>query len=304
MPGAPDPKVLKTSPAGEDVEDRDFLAALGRRVRQLREQRGMARKVLSRQSSISERYIAQLEAGEGNISIVLLRRVVAALGVPLTELLDEQDAPVEHRLIRSFLEQLPARRLEEVVLRLRTELGAEEAARSGRIALIGLRGAGKSTLGRMLAASAKLPFVELDEEIEREAGLSLSEVFLLYGQAGYRRLERRSLQRIVDSGQRCIVSVGGGIVSETNTYKLLLSKCFTVWLRATPEEHMARVVAQGDARPMAGNDEAMDDLRHILAAREPLYSRADAIVDTSGQTAEASLALLNDALRALLPETM
>jgi XRE family aerobic/anaerobic benzoate catabolism transcriptional regulator len=165
-----------------------------------------------------------------------------------------------------------------------------------RIALIGLRGAGKSTLGTKLAKALAVPFVELDREIEREAGTSLSEIFLLYGQAGYRRYERRCLERILEKNERAVIATGGSIVSEPGTYELLLSSCFTVWLKAAPEEHMARVIAQGDTRPMAGNDQAMEDLRRILEGRAMLYGQADVVVDTEGKSVEKSLAELRKAV--------
>lgn len=279
----------------------EFLRGLGQRVRQIREQRGMARKVLAADADVSERYLAQLESGEGNISIVLLRRVALALGVSLGELLSDTTSTVEYRLFRRFLERLPQARREEVVFRLMREFGAQEATRKQRIALIGLRGAGKSTLGAALAQELHLPFVELDREIEREAGTALSEVFMLYGQSGYRRIERRCLEKILKLYDRAVLSVGGGIVSETDTYELLLANCFVVWLKAAPEEHMARVVAQGDLRPMADNQEAMEDLRRILAAREPLYRKADAMVDTSGETPAASLIKLRQAVAGAAP---
>jgi XRE family aerobic/anaerobic benzoate catabolism transcriptional regulator len=276
-------------------DDSDFLAALGRRVRELRERRGMTRKRMALEADVSERYLGQLEAGEGNVSMLLLRRVAAALNVTLGEvLLPEQEDSVERRLVRRFLERIPAHRLEDVIFRLMREFGHEEALRRKRIALIGLRGAGKSTLGNLLAKELKAPFVELDGEVERETGLPLNEIFSLYGQAGYRRIERRCLERLLQQHDRVVLSVGGGIVAEEEGFKLLLGNCFTVWLKAAPEEHMARVVAQGDLRPMAGNEEAMEDLKRILAAREPLYRKADAVVDTSGQTMEASLARLRD----------
>ena len=172
------------------------------------------------------------------------------------------------------------------------EFGGDEVARRGRIALIGLRGAGKSTLGAALAAESQTLFIELDREVESEVGMSLAEVFSLYGQSGYRRIEQRCLQRVVETHDRVVISVGGGIVSEPDTYELLLARCFTVWIKAQPEEHMARVASQGDFRPMEGNHEAMDDLRRILAARAPLYGRADAQVDTSGRTPDDSLRAL------------
>ena len=278
--------------------DGEFLAALGRRVREARERRGMARKILSQNAGVSERYLAQLEVGEGNASVLLLRNVARALGLPLTELIEQCDNPVEHRLIRRFLERLPAHRLEDVVFRLMREFGQEEAARRKRIALVGLRGAGKTTLGTALAQESEFPFVELDREIEREAGIGLSEVFLLYGQAGYRRIERRCLERMIGAHGEMVMTVGGGIVSEPETFNLLLVNCFTVWVKASPEEHMARVVAQGDLRPMQGNTEAMEDLRRILDAREPLYRKADATLDTSGESPEQSLAHLRQAVTA------
>jgi XRE family transcriptional regulator, aerobic/anaerobic benzoate catabolism transcriptional regulator len=170
--------------------------------------------------------------------------------------------------------------------------------RSARIALIGLRGAGKTTLGARLAADVNAPFIELDREIESDAGMSLAEIFSLYGQAGYRRLEKRTLERVLAANPRAIISVGGGVVSERDTYERLLASCFTVWVKAHPEEHMARVVAQGDLRAMADNDAAMEDLRDILAAREPLYGMADFQLETSGDSVDQSFAKLKRAIAA------
>jgi XRE family aerobic/anaerobic benzoate catabolism transcriptional regulator len=273
-------------PAGDEPV---FLASLGRAVRDARERQGMARKALSQAAGVSERYLAQLEAGDGNASILLLRSVAGALQVPLTELLGERDPSVERRLVRRFLEGLPEHRLEDVLFRLMREFGPQDAARRRRIALLGLRGAGKTTLGGALARELGCRFVELDREIEREAGIGLPEVFLLYGQVGYRRIERRCLDRLLDTPDPMVMTVGGGIVSEPETYNALLLNCFTIWVKASPDEHMARVVAQGDLRPMQGNAEAMEDLKRILAAREPLYRKADATVDTSGERPEESL---------------
>lgn len=281
---------------GLSESDPVFLANLGRRVREAREQRGMSRKALSREADVSERYLAQLEAGEGNASVVLLRRIAAALGAGIADLLDPGTDLAERRLIRRFLDGLPEQRMREVLQRLMQDYGQDVTSRRKRITLIGLRGAGKTTLGRALARSLRRPLVELDEQIEREAGISLSEVFLLYGQAGYRRIERRCLDRIIDSQDEIVLTVGGGIVSEPETYNLLLLNCYTVWIKATPEEHMARVVAQGDTRPMAGHAEAMNDLRNILNSREPLYARADVTVDTAGRSIEESLAELHEAV--------
>lgn len=258
----------------------------------------MARKVLAQSADVSERYLAALEGGEGNASIILLRRVAAALGVALTDLLDAGESNLEHRQVRRFLESLPPKRAQEALQRLMQEFGQDDAVRRKRLTLIGLRGAGKSTLGSALAKELRRPFVELDREVEREAGMELSEVFLLYGQPGFRRIERRCLERIINSQDDIVLTVGGGIVSEPDTYNLLLLNCFTVWIKAAPEEHMARVVAQGDMRPMAGHDEAMEDLRNILTSRESLYAKADAVVDTSASNVEKSLVTLRQAIQA------
>lgn len=281
------------------VADGEFLLGLGKRVRELRDLRGMSRKLLARESKVSERYLGHLETGEGNISVTLLRRIATALSVTLNELLipGEQDS-VERRLIRRFLEQLPVHRMEEVIFRMMRDFGHEESLRRKRIALIGLRGAGKSTLGAMLAKAINIPLVELNREVVRETGLPVSEVIALYGQAGYRRIEHRVLERVIADNDRAVIVAGGGVVADEEAFKLLLANCYTVWLKAQPEEHMARVLAQGDTRPMSGNEEAMEDLKRILAARESSYRKADAVVDTSGQTPEASLLKLRDAVLA------
>ena len=276
-----------------------FLGALGDRVRDVRARRGMSRKILARDSGVSERYLAQLESGAGNVSVLLLRQIAQALSLPMTDLLREDNGQsAELALILQFLQRLPPARLGAVRAHLLQQFGDSPAQRRQRIALIGLRGAGKSTLGARLAKELKAPFIELDHEIEREAGTSLSEIFLLYGQAGYRRYERRTLEKVLEGNPRCVIAAGGSIVSEPGTYDLLLSACYTVWLRAEPEEHMARVIAQGDTRPMAGNAEAMDDLRRILAGRATLYRQADIVVDTAGRTVEQSSKELRGAVRA------
>ena len=239
----------------------------------------MSRKLLAGDSGVSERYLAQLEGGQGNVSILLLRQIATALNLPLAELLAEDTREaVGSQLVRDY--------------------GSARDERMKRIALIGLRGAGKSTLGAKLAKTLGAPFIELDREIEREAGTGLSEIFLLYGQAGYRRYERRCLERVLEKNERAVIATGGSIVSEPGTYELLLSTCFTVWLRAEPEEHMARVIAQGDTRPMAGNDQAMEDLRRILDGRAVLYGQADVTVDTAARTPEQSLSALRKAVAA------
>ena len=257
----------------------------------------MSRKLLAGDSGVSERYLAQLEGGQGNVSILLLRQIAAALNIPLAELLaEDSDEVVELTLTTQFLKRLPRQTLAAVRSQLVRDYGGARDERMKRIALIGLRGAGKSTLGAKLSKALGAPFVELDREIEREAGTSLSEIFLLYGQAGYRRYERRCLERVLEKNGRAVIATGGSIVSEPGTYELLLSACFTVWLKAAPEEHMGRVVAQGDVRPMADNAEAMEDLRRILAGRAALYAKADAVVDTAGTTVEESLGALRAAI--------
>ncbi len=291
-PAAP-PEARATAAAADDAR---FLAALGRHVREARERRGVARKTLSQQAQVSERYLAQLEAGEANASVLLLRNVARALELPLTTLLGEREPSAEQRLLQRFLDELPAHRIEDILFRLMREFGPEQAARRRRVALIGLRGAGKTTLGEALAKELGVRFVELDDAVAREAGISVSEIFLLYGQAGYRRVERRCLEAIVRLKEPVVLTAGGGIVSDPETFNLLLMNFYTVWVKAPPEAHMARVLAQGDMRPMEGNIEAMEDLRRILAAREPLYARADATLDTADETPEQSLAKLRRTL--------
>jgi XRE family transcriptional regulator, aerobic/anaerobic benzoate catabolism transcriptional regulator len=274
----------------------DFLCFLGNRVRQLRNRREMTRKMLSRQADVSERHLAQLEGGEGNISVVLLRRIAAALAVSLSDLFVAQSgAPAERQTIQQFLDRLPPHRLEDVVARLTRDFVPEEETRRQRIALIGLRGAGKSTLGARLAAQKSIPFVELDREIEKETGMPLAEIFSLYGQSGFRSIEKRTLERVLKEYNQMVLSVGGGIVSEEENYDFLLANCYTIWVKAQPEEHMSRVMAQGDFRAMAGSDRAMEDLRRILEAREPLYRKADLHLDTSGDSVERSFAKLETA---------
>lgn len=274
-----------------------FLAGLGRRVRELRNRRAMTRKTLAAEADVSERHLAQLEVGEGNVSIVLLRRIAAALNAPLAGLFaPEGHEPAEKRLIRRFLERLPAHRMEDVVSRLMHDFGDEEKQRRLRTAFIGLRGAGKSTLGSRLAKETNVPFIELDREIEKDTGMPLADIFSLYGQSGYRAIEKRTLEKMLQAHAHAVLSVGGGVVSEKETYDYLLANCYTIWVKAQPEEHMSRVIAQGDFRAMAGSDQAMEDLRRILAAREPLYRKADMCLDSSGSSVEESFIKLKAAL--------
>ena len=299
-PASTDSKVASLEGA-TPIADCDFLLFLGRRVRQLRNARGETRKMVAREADVSERHLAQLEAGEGNVSIVLLRRIASALNVSLVELFaPETEEPAEKQMIQRFLERLPNHRLEEVVLRLLRDFSPGEKARRQHIALIGLRGAGKSTLGSKQAEESEMPFIEMDREIEKDTGMPLAEIFALYGQSGYRAIEKRTLERVLNENERAVLSVGGGVVSEKETFDYLLSHCYTVWIKAQPEEHMTRVMAQGDFRAMAGNDQAMEDLRRILEAREPLYRQADMELDTSGTSAEESFSRLKTTLRSNL----
>ena len=286
--------------AGADPDsESDYLKLLGERVRETRARRGMTRKILARDSGVSERYLAQLETGQGNVSILLLRQIAQALDTPLQALvLDGPEPPVDLVHTTEFLRRLPATELVEARRVLVEHFGGVDLeARRGRIALIGLRGAGKSTLGAMLADRLEMPFLELDRLIEQESGVSLSVIFDLYGQSGFRRLERRVLDQIIERYPRFVLATGGSLVSEPATFERLLTMCFTVWLRATPEEHMQRVIAQGDMRPMADNRESMSDLRRILDVREPLYRKADATINTSGGTVKESMELLTLAVQ-------
>jgi XRE family aerobic/anaerobic benzoate catabolism transcriptional regulator len=263
-----------------------FLREIGQRLRTARARRGVTRRDLAARSAVSERYIAQLESGSGNISILLLRRIARALGIGAEELLAERpEASVERRRLEQAVAQLPEPGLAEARALLQARFGAQPAPPRGRrIALIGLRGAGKSTLGRRLAERLGIGFVELDREVEREGRMELSDIFRSLGQEGFRRLERTALERLVQEGTPAVIAAGGGIVAEPETFGLLLDHCATVWLRASPEEHMRRVQAQGDTRPMRENRRAMDDLRAILASREALYARAEFTLDTSGRS--------------------
>jgi XRE family aerobic/anaerobic benzoate catabolism transcriptional regulator len=242
----------------EDQAEAAYLARLGDRVRAWRAEHAMTRKSLALASGVSERYLAQLESGLGNISVLLLRKLAHAMQVPV-ELLEREHVA---------------------------------DAKNGRIALVGLRGAGKSTLGARLAQSLGAPFIELDREVEAEAGTALGEVFTMYGQEAFRRFERKALARVLKAHPRAVIATGGSLVTDPDTYSLLLDHCTCVWLKATPEEHMARVMAQGDLRPFKGRSAALEEIRRLLADRDRLYARADAALSTSGRTLKQSLAEL------------
>ena len=237
-------------------EKHPYLIALGERVRQLRARRGLSRKAAAARAQVSERHWANLESGTGNASILVLLQVAKALQCNLVSLVEE----------------------------------SPQAGKSQRqhIALIGLRGAGKSTLGQRLAQELGYVFVELSRVIENLAGCSISEIHGLYGPQAYRRYERRALEVSLAQNTHAVLATPGGLVSEEATFALLLSQCFTIWLQATPEEHMARVLAQGDTRPMAASTEAMQDLRRILNNRSPFYAKADLHIDTSQQSEDQS----------------
>ena len=281
------------------VRDSDvYLRRLGERVRMLRNQRGMSRKVLAQHAKVSERYLAQLEVGKGNCSIVLLRRIARAIGLPVTQLVQEAaDPPLDFVLLSQFLERLSAPALGEARNLLTRHFGEpQENLRQRRIALIGLRGGGKSTLGRLLAEKLAVPFIELDREIERRSGASLSEIFDMFGQETFRRAEREALDDVLRQHPGFVMATSGSIVTDPGTLELLLSSCFTVWVRAEPEDHMRRVIEQGDMRPMANSARAMEDLIAILKSREPLYAKAEASLITTGKTPEQNL---NELMRAI-----
>ena len=294
----------KASRLDQPVDPKDpFLAALGERTRALRARRGLTRKGLAAAAQVSERHVANIEMGVGNASVQFLRQLAQALSCSLAELVgDETTSSPEWLMIREILRGRSEAELAEARASLVTMFGApaSDAARRQRIALIGLRGAGKSSLGRALAERMRVPFVELNRRIEALAGCTLSEIHSLYGPAAYRRYERRALEEAIQSQPRAVIATPGGIVSDPGAFNLLLAHCRTVWLQATPEEHMGRVLAQGDTRPMAGNRgnaEAMNDLRRILESRAAFYSKADAVFDTSEQSFEAALDGLERLLR-------
>ncbi len=284
-----------------------FLAALGERVKALRSRRGMTRKAVALAADVSERHLANLEYGIGNASILVLLQVAGALQCSLAELLgDVTTSSPEWLLLRELLEQRDDASLHRVRVAVGALLGTGgangggRAARSPRVALIGLRGAGKSTLGQQLADDLGFPFVELSREIEKFAGCSISEIQALYGQNAYRRYERRALEEAIQIYPEAVIATPGGLVSDAATFNLLLAHCTTVWLQARPEDHMKRVISQGDLRPMGASKEAMKDLEGILAGRAAFYSKAELTLDTSAQALGATF----QALRAMVREAL
>ena len=270
-----------------------FLAAIGREVRSHRAKRGMTRRQLAEASATSERYLAQIESGAGNPSVSVLRAIAQALDLPVAALLPDGARTAELGALLDLLAQMPEKELpaltKEIEARVALRSGADRAR---RIALVGLRGAGKSTLGRMLAQHLGWPFIELDRRVEEDYGASIPDLIEMAGTATFRRQERSALERVLAEREAAVITTAGGIVANPETYALLLRHAHTIWIKARPQEHMSRVMAQGDFRPMAQNRQAMADLVAILEARCADYARAEAEVDTSGDAVEQSFAKL------------
>jgi XRE family aerobic/anaerobic benzoate catabolism transcriptional regulator len=279
-----------------------FLTALGERVRALRARRGLTRKAVAVAANVSERHLANLEYGEGNASILVLLQVAGALQCALAELIgDVTTTSPEWLLLREMLSQRSEDDLRRVREQIAVMFGAtQEAERTNRIALIGLRGAGKTTLGARLAKDLGYAFIELSREIEKFAGCSISEIHNLYGTNAYRRYERRALEEAIQIYPEVVIATPGGLVSDSATLNEMLSHCYTVWLQANPEDHLSRVAAQGDMRPMAGSAEAIEDLKMILEGRAPFYAKADMVFDTSAQPEEETFQALRTRLRSVL----
>ena len=283
--------VSSTARSSAGASLHSYLQQLGERLRSVRERRGLTQRQLAKLCSLSLRSLVTIEQGRSALSVARLHSIAHALDVPMESLAAEGvPASPAYQQSTSLLRKLPPPALQSAhKLLLQKFAGADVALRPFRIALTGLRGAGKSTLGSLLAQVLQCPFIELDKQIEAGTGLTLAIIFDLYGPSGYRRMEREALERVLAKHQRFVLATGGSIVSDPNTYNRLLGECFTVWLRATPEEHMKRVLKQGDRRPIAQSRQAMRDLRRILWSREAFYRQADAVLETSGQTVKQSL---------------
>ncbi len=300
---APESDRLKPSP--DKPERHPFLVALGERVRTLRSRKGMTRKAVAVAADVSERHLANLEYGTGNASILVLLQVAQALNCSLAELIgDVSTSSPEWLLIRELLQQRNEADLRRARLAILETLGAgggvDKQGRQSRVALIGLRGAGKSTLGRRLAEDLGFPFIELSREIEQFAGCGISEIHNLYGANAYRRYERRALEEAIQIYPEVVIATPGGLVADSANFNLLLTHCTTVWLQADAADHMGRVAAQGDMRPMAASNEAMEDLKRILEGRAAFYSKADLAFNTSAQGLEDSVERLRREVRPLL----
>jgi XRE family aerobic/anaerobic benzoate catabolism transcriptional regulator len=286
--------------AGEVGDKNPFLVGLGERVRALRSRRGMTRRAVALAADVSERHLANLEYGVGNVSMLVLLQVAGALQCSLAELIgDVTTRSAEWLLLREMLEHRDEATLKRVRVAVGELLGMGGAHGEG-VALVGLRGAGKSTLGQRLADDLGFPFVELSREIEKFAGCSVNEIQALYGQNAYRRYERRALEEAIQIYPEAVIATPGGLVSDAATFNLLLAHCTTVWLQADPEDHMKRVAAQGDLRPMAASKEAMEDLKGILAGRAAFYSKAELRLDTSAQPLEPTFQALRGMVRRAL----
>jgi XRE family aerobic/anaerobic benzoate catabolism transcriptional regulator len=288
--------------AAERGEASAFVAGVGGLVRLARAKRGMTRRQLAQQSGASERYLAQIESGQGNPTIVILKSIAEALGVPIIELLPRaRGRSAAMARLLDLLERLPADALPpllELIESRAPRAGASDRAR--RIALIGLRGAGKSTLGRRIADELGCPFIELDRLVEQHYGAPVPDLIEMAGLATFRRYERACLERVIHEHQAAVIAAAGGIVSDPENYTLLLRRTHSIWVKARPEDHMRRVMEQGDFRPMAHNRDAMPDLVAILDARRADYARAEAELDTSGDSVEQSCAKLRDIVASCL----
>jgi XRE family aerobic/anaerobic benzoate catabolism transcriptional regulator len=285
---------VRNAVKGRRTEPQDiaYLRSLAERIRYARAQRGMTRSALAADSGVSLRFLAQLESGEGNPSVLVLRRIAAAMGFPPDSLLSgEPPRPIDHTLAVQLLSRLSDHDLVKARRLLTQHFGLDTAreAKTRYVTLIGLRGAGKSTLGRRLAGYRGVPFFELDREVEREYGATIGEILQLHGQPGYRRFERDSLQAVLAANPSAVIETGGGLAADAETLALLLESSLVVWVRASPEEHMQRVINQGDLRPMAHSREAMRELKDILRAREPFYRQAHLHLNTSEKSADQSL---------------
>ena len=291
---------VETNAPDADSKRSPFLESLGERVRTLRSRKGMTRRAVALAADVSERHLANLEYGTGNVSVLVLLQVANALQCSLAELLgDVTTTSPEWLLIRELL----SKRSEADLRRARVQLGemfgegGNAQERKGRIALIGLRGAGKTALGQRLANDLGYPFIELSREIEQFAGCQISEIHNLYGANAYRRYERRALEEAIQIYPEVVIATPGGLVSDSANFNLLLSHCTTVWLQADAADHMGRVAAQGDMRPMAASREAMEDLKRILEGRSAFYSKADLAINTSGRSEDQAFEALRTSVR-------
>jgi XRE family transcriptional regulator, aerobic/anaerobic benzoate catabolism transcriptional regulator len=289
----------RAKPRRADPQDVAYLRMLADKIRVARAQRGMTRNALAADSGVSLRFLAQLEGGQGNPSILVLRRIASAMGFPPDDLLSDDPPPaIDRVLLAQMLKRVSDDDIAKARRLLTQHLGlhAVNEAQKPYITLIGLRGAGKTTLGRRLAKQRGVPFFELDREVEREYGATIGEILQLHGQPGYRRFERESLQAVMSKNAAAIIETGGGLAADPETLPLLLEYSIAVWVRASPEEHMQRVIDQGDLRPMARSREAMRELKDILKARDPFYRQAHLHLSTSGRTVDQSFEDLLDLL--------